>query len=494
MKKILQKAFFGIAISLSSTLAIGQIDGNTNIAPNFDGFDINGNPHNFYEDYLDNNIPIILDVSAHWCSPCWSYHNTKVLEDLYNQYGPSGTIEPNKVMVLWADGDQNSTFAKLYGGAGSQGDWVTGSSFPIFGGDTGVGANHGRQIANLYKINYFPTVFMIHPDRTVEEVGTIGTVSSFISKINTANMLSGDTNDLNLKYGYPLPSVCPGASLTFDFIMKNQGNQPITSAQIDAEVEGEVIYSHNWVGNLAPYFLSEEKITFTLDGIDNGEKNLELIVKSVNGLDDQNSSNNKIVRPLNLKETEARYYTLSIKTDNAGNETNWFILNEDDQTVLRRDDFNGGPYGNNSLYEHQLDLKKAGCYKLLVTDSDGDGMTGYINLKDANNQNIGFFSVDGMESEISWESNVVLSVAQKEITSTMVYPNPFENELTIDLKGLNTSVLSYDIVNILGQPVLTGNNLSAKETFTIHTKTLEGGIYMLNLNVDGNIITKKIVK
>ena len=115
MKKTLQKAAILFSLATSFSIANAQIDGNGKIAPNYQGYDIFGNYYDFYADYLDNNIPIILDFSAHWCGPCWSYHNTKVLEDLYNQYGPNGTIQDSAVMVIWADGDNSSTFAELYG-------------------------------------------------------------------------------------------------------------------------------------------------------------------------------------------------------------------------------------------------------------------------------------------------------------------------------------------------------------------------------------------
>ena len=152
MKKTLLLLFLlaaGVTRPLQAQIAPGAI------APNIVATDINGNNWNLY-DLLDQGKTVFLDVFATWCGPCWSYHNSGALDDFYNQYGPDGT---NEIMAFMIEGDGSTTMADLQGtGGNTVGNWITGTPMPIID-------NSG--IASDYQIRYFPTIFMICPDRIV---------------------------------------------------------------------------------------------------------------------------------------------------------------------------------------------------------------------------------------------------------------------------------------------------------------------------------------
>lgn len=69
------------AMLLAATGAMAQLPPNSN-APDFTTTDIDGNTQNLY-DYLDQGYTVFLDISATWCGPCWNYHQSGALEDLY---------------------------------------------------------------------------------------------------------------------------------------------------------------------------------------------------------------------------------------------------------------------------------------------------------------------------------------------------------------------------------------------------------------------------
>lgn len=162
-----------LALALMFVLYLGNSNAqlaNGSTAPDFTATDINGVSHNLYS-YLNAGKTVVIDISATWCGPCWSYHQTHALKDLYNQYGPPGT---NEMMVFYVEGDASTTLADLNGtGGNTQGNWVSGTPYPIL---------DNASIANLYQISYFPTVYVICPDKKVTEAGSETTAQLYARK------------------------------------------------------------------------------------------------------------------------------------------------------------------------------------------------------------------------------------------------------------------------------------------------------------------------
>ncbi|HMX39679.1 MAG TPA: hypothetical protein PKD78_05100, partial [Saprospiraceae bacterium] len=161
MKRIL---LFLLISCLGSTVAWAQLP-NGSVAPNFTGTDLDGNTHTLY-DLLDAGKTVYIDVSATWCGPCWAYHNTHAFRDVWEQYGPPGT---NEAFVLFIEGDAATNTACLYGpsgcSGGTQGDWVTGTPYPII---------DDASIASQLAITYFPTIYCVCPvDKKIYVTGQL---------------------------------------------------------------------------------------------------------------------------------------------------------------------------------------------------------------------------------------------------------------------------------------------------------------------------------
>lgn len=171
------------------------------MAPDFDATDLDGNTYNLYT-LLGEGKTVFLDISATWCGPCWNYHNSGALETIWETYGPGGTGEAYVFMI---EGDPATNEACLHGPSGcvggTQGDWVSGTPYPII-------HDEGPSIANAYDISYYPTIFMICPgDSLVYEPGQLPATglwnfrttrcappSLTISVISTRNVKCYDTN------------------------------------------------------------------------------------------------------------------------------------------------------------------------------------------------------------------------------------------------------------------------------------------------------------
>ncbi|MBL7754578.1 MAG: T9SS type A sorting domain-containing protein [Chitinophagaceae bacterium] len=161
----MKKLLFTLAFASLSWCTKAQLaDGST--APDFTFKDINGQTHNLYT-YLNQGMYVVIDVSATWCGPCWNYHNMHVLKDLYNAHDIPGD---KKAKVLFIEGDVSTTLADLQGTGGStQGDWVTGTPYPIISPNStpAAGETTYSSFDAGYSISFFPTLYVICPNKKV---------------------------------------------------------------------------------------------------------------------------------------------------------------------------------------------------------------------------------------------------------------------------------------------------------------------------------------
>ncbi len=171
MKRLYLLSAFFLLLGFSASAQLP--DGAT--APDWTLTDINGVEHHLYE-YLDNGYTVVIDFSATWCGPCWSYHNSGALEELYINHGPAGmpNVSENTtddVMVFFIEGDISTTMADLQGtGSSTQGDWITGTPYPIIDNASMTGA---------YQIGYWPTIYTICSNKETQESGQITTEAHY---------------------------------------------------------------------------------------------------------------------------------------------------------------------------------------------------------------------------------------------------------------------------------------------------------------------------
>lgn len=227
MKKLLLTIATHITF-LSSFAQVGSV------APDFTATDINGNVHNLY-DYLNAGKTVIIDVSTTWCTPCWMlHHEWQYIEDWYAEFGPDGT---DQLVVLFYEMDASTTLADLNGtGPNTQGDWVTGTPYPIFN------ENPINPVTTAFINGGFPTVSIICPtDKLIKyDLWTYWNspttmhdkVVEVISNCSAASVLSPETPIVDLSI-YPNPVI---GNLVAKFQIEKQTKLTLEIYSIDGQL------------------------------------------------------------------------------------------------------------------------------------------------------------------------------------------------------------------------------------------------------------------
>ena len=155
--------------------------------------------------------------------------------------------------------------------------------------------------------------------------------------------------------------------------MVNNGSQPLTSAVLEVEVNGEVLKTVDWNGNLGLF----ETAVVELGEVDFAvqETNpLKVRIQSVNGTDDEGPLNNMV--STNIKgspENSQVELKLSIRTDDYPGETTWKVTDLATGDVV----LEGGPYTEaNHVYTETLEINQDGCFDFTIYDAGGNGFTG----------------------------------------------------------------------------------------------------------------------
>ena len=147
---------------------------NGSIAPDLTITDINGVTHDLYADYLDQGKSVLLDLSATWCPPCWSFHNNGVMEDLYDDYGPNSS--EYYLIPMMIEVDPSTNMACFFGPTGCNGstlgDW-SGHPYPL----CNPSSSEASAINNDFSVSFFPTLYMIAPSGYVQLAPSLGGTS-----------------------------------------------------------------------------------------------------------------------------------------------------------------------------------------------------------------------------------------------------------------------------------------------------------------------------
>lgn len=469
--------------SVLSLAAAGAMMAATAQNQSWTAVDINGQTHDI-QAYLNAGKTVLVDISAHWCGPCWAWHNSGIMEQLYFEHGPNGT---NDLMIIFVDGDPASSMALLEGAQGSQGDWTVGTPYPIIG-PNGV----GNGLANIYNISAYPTLFMHCPGSNAGvEIDREATYAQFLNSWRTQcpTPYTNGVNDATIYGDHHIKEVCPGDPVSVELV--NCGSANMTSATITAKQGATLLQTVNWTGSLAPYAISD--VEFDQINVTN-YMDVTFEVSSPNGQADANSAGNQELEGIMPAPLASTALTLELKTDNYGEETTWKLF-DSNGAVVQQDP--AGDYADNATFTYDWTLNAGECYRFEIYDAYGDGIccsygNGYYRLKKTGTNTIfidgGAF---GGEETRPFAANVAATVEEVASTETVsIYPNP-SNGLVNLAFNTTENLVNVEVFNVIGARVMT-RTLSNNGVQTIDMSGLNNGIYYFSINIAGNSTTHKV--
>lgn len=494
-----------VALRLSAQLPNGST------APNFIAQDINGQTHHLYE-LLDSGKIVVLEISATWCPPCWVYHNSGAMQDLYEVHGPSGD---NKLQVLWVEGDPSTNLNCLYGpsgcNGGSTGNYVAGTPYPIL---------DNAAIAAAYQISYYPSIFIICPNKKTYEIDPVD-AGALWDAARQCPVAYGTQNAGIFQYspGTDLRELCGNQLLAPQFQLTNLGSSPLTQANIELQWNNNPVQNIEWTGYLPTY--GESLVTFPDMGFSNAGTLKTTVTGINNGANDEDFSNNS--RSDNFTQAPQFNTTevlLRIRTDSYGEETYWEVRDDLGNVLERGGNTLVGPngggafplgtpegpgtYADLAIIRDTLHLPANGCYSIHFSDGFGDGMccdygTGYYRLYDLDNPANPLITGGsfGDYSRRGFGAGILSDTWQPEgIPGLSLFPNPATEVLNVEIEAPYDAEIAGNVFNSLGQLQYTLPTQKAQtggNDWQIALSAWPVGVYYLQIRWNDHTVTRAFI-
>lgn len=313
--------------------------------------------------------------------------------------------------------------------------------------------------------------------------------------------------DASLNAIESLIDYCPGTVSESVWVrLRNNGAATMTAANIAYSVNGGTASNYAWTGSL-PYGASEYVTLPALSFTVQATNTFNVTVTTVNGAADNLATNNSVSDAFNEALEGSRQLIVEIFTDNYPGETSWEVKNTAGTVIASRtytagtgSAGAGGPDANKQ-HRHYVVAPADDCYTLTMMDSYGDGMgyftttVPYGRIKDSVDASIltnivgntftdeatGYFGAAGVISAVTVEAG---------LGNVQMFPNPTSGEFTVSFESTVNNG-SIKVVDLQGRVILN-NEINNVDVLKMDVSELGNGIYMVLINADGKVETKKI--
>ena len=285
--------------------------------------------------------------------------------------------------------------------------------------------------------------------------------------------------------------------------IRNYGELPLTSLEIQYKVIGGTTNTFIWTGKLA--FMETEEVELPNLASWSGSSNIfEVTLINPNGVSDDYNENNTMSSEFESVPQYPESFVLWVGT-NGGvintftqeSETSWDFYDDQGNIV-----HTSGSLYSNTQYRDTLSFSP-GCYTFVMNDSDEDGLdfwanndgSGMCRFREVGATWLKIFNADfGTSIVHQFTIGAPQNIIEDSKTSNWnIFPIPTEK--SINIKGISNTIRYINIINNVGEIVLEKKyNFSNLSEEKINVSHLKNGIYFVKIITNHDNITQKIVK
>jgi hypothetical protein len=281
--------------------------------------------------------------------------------------------------------------------------------------------------------------------------------------------------------------------------IQNTGTQNLTSLDIEYGAQGGPKATYNWTGHLE--FLESEVVQLPpADWVSwTGSPMFEVTVSNPNSGQDEYAANNYLAVPFKPTPTYPSHFYVQFQTNGAAYESSYKLFDASGAVVFQRSGMT-----NNTTYRDTFQLG-TGCYRLVIYDSDEDGVyffansdgTGSIKMREVG---AGFFKTFNADfgSEIAQSFTVGYTIGIDDLEPVEVfsiYPNPTETMFSVDVQLRVAQDIELSVVDAIGNEIIHQilKNVSL-ETVQLDMADYASGMYFVVLRSGSQTQVQKLVR
>jgi hypothetical protein len=287
-------------------------------------------------------------------------------------------------------------------------------------------------------------------------------------------------------------------------VIKNNGNTPLTSAEISYGPAGGKMQVYAWTGSLA----FQDTVWVTLPPVDwsewtGGDNRFIFTADKPNGGADEYPFNNTLTSAFTIPPTYDNLLVFHFKSNHLASSLSWEL--EDEQgNVL----YQNVPMEQNTVYIDTFQLQK-GCYRLNIRNADGEGLSYWANMPPYGNGTAGYARIKSIDdkliktfqgdfgSVIGQSFTVGMTIDVPELNPNgyvNIFPNPSDGKFSVALIYQQEENIRITVTDLLGKEIFRKDYPGIRsETIPVDISGTPKGVYFVTIGSDAGKVVRKIL-